>query len=218
MPSTKKQTKKSKDVETKSNESGTESEHEEPNVEKQEQPEKVNHDDEHDEQKHPTFETTVQATVQSTEGKSIIEFDHDAIRKLDIGTIKLTDNMTLLKILIVRGKDEHNPSLWAGTQRLLRQLNCEFERKPNFERRGGNDGGNFRKNFSGGRERTNFEHRPYQERPNFEHRPYQDRDNTPRQFRDPREQHSGNTDDITQSQRTNFVRRPRFDDRHDSIH
>ena len=34
--------------------------------------------------------------------KSIVEFDHNEVRKLDIGLIKSTDITTLLKILIVR--------------------------------------------------------------------------------------------------------------------
>lgn len=65
--------------------------------------------------------------VSTSEPKSIIDFDHDEIRKLDIEHTKSIDDLMLLKILIVRGKDGHNPALWSGTQRLLRQLNFEVE-------------------------------------------------------------------------------------------
>lgn len=97
----------------------------------------------------PKFETTEQlydASKQeqvkdipkeaAAEPKSITDFDHDEIRKIDTGIVKNINTMTLLKILIVRGKDNYNPALWAGTQRLLKNLNCEVERKPdNFPER-----------------------------------------------------------------------------------
>lgn len=88
--------------------------------------------------------------ASTTEPKSIIDFDHDEIRKFDVEHTKAIDDLMLLKILIVRGKDGHNPALWSGTQRLLRQLNFEvdrgnggrfreFNRAPRFDgpRRGG---------------------------------------------------------------------------------
>lgn len=74
--------------------------------------------------------------IQTTnvQTKSIIEFEPSEVRNQDTGSIKLIDNMTLLKILIVRGKDEHNPALWAGAQRLLKQLNCETDNQRSMYR------------------------------------------------------------------------------------
>lgn len=57
--------------------------------------------------------------------KSIVDFDHDEIIKLDTGKIKDTDSLTLLKILLTRGESDHNPALMYGTKRLLKQLNFE---------------------------------------------------------------------------------------------
>lgn len=59
--------------------------------------------------------------------KSITEFDYDEIRKTDVGSIKKFDNITLMKILVVRGHDEKNPAIWQAMQRLLKQVNCEFD-------------------------------------------------------------------------------------------
>jgi hypothetical protein len=59
--------------------------------------------------------------------KSITEFDYDEIRKVDVGSIKKLDNITLMKILVVRGRDEKNPAIWQAMQRLLKQVNCEFD-------------------------------------------------------------------------------------------
>lgn len=57
--------------------------------------------------------------------KSVSDFDYDAIKKLDVGPVKDLDMLDLIKILIVRGKDLHNPSLWVSCERLLKQLNGE---------------------------------------------------------------------------------------------
>lgn len=65
-----------------------------------------------------------------TEKKSIIEFDHNEVRKMDVGAVKQISDIDMLKILLVRGEDSHNPALWGGSQRLLRQLNMEFRDKP----------------------------------------------------------------------------------------
>lgn len=99
----------------------------------------------------PTLPTTPVLPVPEEKKKSIIDFDQDEIKNLDTGIIKTTDNMTMLKILIVRGKNEHNPALWAGAQRLLRQLNCEDDRSNR------NDDDNERRNrFRGDRRKVNF--------------------------------------------------------------
>lgn len=73
------------------------------------------------------------------ENNSIVNFNHDDIKKIDIGKIKEIDNLTLLKILIVRGKNEYNPALWFGAQRLLRQLNCEEEEQQYYGRNKNNN-------------------------------------------------------------------------------
>ena len=76
----------------------------------------------------------IQSVAQVDDKKSIVDFEHGDIRRIDVGDVKKLDNLTLLKILLVRGRDEHNPSLWSGATRLLKQLNCEFE-TPQFEQR-----------------------------------------------------------------------------------
>ena len=68
-----------------------------------------------------------QETTNTQEKKSVTDFDHDEIRKLDAERTKTIDDLTLLKILIVRGKDGHNPALWSSSQRLLKQLNFEVD-------------------------------------------------------------------------------------------
>lgn len=70
--------------------------------------------------------------------KSITEFDYDEIRKIDVGSIKKFDNITLMKILVVRGRDEKNPAIWQAMQRLLKQVNCEFDplqQEPAYQQR-----------------------------------------------------------------------------------
>lgn len=52
-------------------------------------------------------------------------FDYEEVRKMDSRCIKNLDDITdLVKILIVRGHDSHNPTLWATGNTLLRQLYC----------------------------------------------------------------------------------------------
>lgn len=71
----------------------------------------------------------IQVQKPTTEvNKSISEFDYDDIRKFDSMNTAKVDSLMMLKILIVRGKDNHNPAQWAGAQRLLKQLNCEDEK------------------------------------------------------------------------------------------
>ena len=90
-----------------------------------------------------------QEVSREKEKKSVADFDHDEIRKLDVGLIHDTDVTTLLKILVVRGKDTYNPALWGGSQRLLRQLHCEFDDRR--ERDSRSNGGNYRGGRGGGR-------------------------------------------------------------------
>ena len=75
-------------------------------------------------------------TIQPTVTKSIVDFDQDEIKKYDDEHTKTVDDMTLLKILVVRGKDNHNPALWSGAQRLLKQLNFEIDGSNNGRYRG----------------------------------------------------------------------------------
>ena len=62
--------------------------------------------------------------------KSIADFDSDEVEKLDVGAVKELDSVTLLKILIVRGKKVLNPTLWKGAQETLRRLNGEVSERP----------------------------------------------------------------------------------------
>lgn len=75
------------------------------------------------------FETVEQDTpkAEKPQPKSVIEFDYDEIKNFDATHTKDIDDFTLMRILIVRGKEHHNPAMWAGIQRLLKQLNGEFE-------------------------------------------------------------------------------------------
>lgn len=59
--------------------------------------------------------------------KSITDFDYNDIMKIDVGDVKKLTSDDLLKILIVRGKEGKNSSLWSGALRLLKQINCEFD-------------------------------------------------------------------------------------------
>lgn len=120
------------------------------------------------EQDTPKADESVSASASEpknvTEPKSITDFDHDEIRKFDVEHTKAVDDLMLLKILIVRGKDGHNPALWSGTQRLLRQLNFEVDH--------GNGGRFIRAPRRGGFQ----SHIPVQTQPRDEMRqPYQDR-------------------------------------------
>lgn len=140
-----------------------------------------------------------------TPEKSISEFDHAEVRKFDVKHTKDIDDMMLLKILLVRGKDGHNPALWSGSQRLLRQLNFEVD---NTNRPPRNFGRNQPPRGRGGfQQRSQF-----QQRPSLEQRPlFQQRS----QF----QQHSQfkQQDDTTVEQKPQFVeRRGNFErrDRH----
>lgn len=54
-----------------------------------------------------------------------MNFDYEEVRKMDSRCVKDLDDITdLVKILIVRGHDSHNPTLWATGNTLLRQLYC----------------------------------------------------------------------------------------------
>lgn len=79
--------------------------------------------------------------IQPNSSKSITEFDYDEIRKIDVGDIKKMDNITLMKILVVRGRDSGNSAIWQAMLRLLKQVNCEFDplREPRFEQRSNNN-------------------------------------------------------------------------------
>jgi hypothetical protein len=57
--------------------------------------------------------------------KSVINFDASDVLKFNDRLVKDTPDIELLKILIVRGKENHNPSQWKGAERLLQQLNGE---------------------------------------------------------------------------------------------
>ncbi len=56
---------------------------------------------------------------------SIADFDRDEARTFDDRTVSELDVMDLLKVLVVRGADQHNPTLGGESERLMRQLNCE---------------------------------------------------------------------------------------------
>jgi len=98
------------------------------------------------------FETNdpeVETPTQQPKTKSIADFDYDEVERLDVGAVKAVDSVTLLKLLIVRGKKVLNPTLWKGAQETLRRLNGELETHENTNpRRDFNQG---RRDFNQGR-------------------------------------------------------------------
>jgi len=89
--------------------------------------EPVREDDKQDDK----FETNEPSSeVGEKKIKSIIDFDSEEAQKYANKTIKEASIIEILKVLIVRGKDEHNPALWRGSERLLQQLNGERQRHP----------------------------------------------------------------------------------------
>lgn len=91
---------------------------------------------------------------KSIEPKSITEFNHDEISVIDKKNFEKFDDFTLLKVLVVRGHKNHNPTMQFGTMRLMRQLNGEFETnaidgRPNRPRQ-------FRPNFNQGNPERSF--------------------------------------------------------------
>lgn len=125
---------------------------------------KMQVDDKFEINEHDTPKAT--SVASTIEPKSIVDFDHDEIRKFDVEHTKAIDDLMLLKILIVRGKDGHNPALWSGTQRLLRQLNFEVDR---------GNGGRFRE-FNRAPRRGGYQSRaPVQTQQDEIRQPYQDR-------------------------------------------
>lgn len=76
-------------------------------------------------------ETKMEAKVNSESNpvevpkNGVTDFDYAEIKKLDVGSVKNLDMMELVKILIVRGKESHNPALWSSCERLLKQLSGE---------------------------------------------------------------------------------------------
>jgi hypothetical protein len=120
-----------------------------------------------EELKEMQFETNdpeVETPTPQPKTKSIADFDYDEVERLDVGAVKAVDSVTLLKLLIVRGKKVLNPTLWKGAQETLRRLNGELETHENTNpRRDFNQGRNFnqgRGEFNQGRNfnqgRTDF--------------------------------------------------------------
>jgi hypothetical protein len=56
---------------------------------------------------------------------SVANFDYGEIQKIDEENLSQFDDIMLLKVLITRGGAKFNPILKLGSERLLRQLNCE---------------------------------------------------------------------------------------------
>ena len=81
-------------------------------------------------------------TPPQTKTKSIADFDYDDVERLDTGAVKALDSVTLLKLLIVRGKKVLNPTLWKGAQETLRRLNGELGQQDFGNRRDFNRGRN----------------------------------------------------------------------------
>ena len=137
--------------------------------------------------------------------KSIADFDYTEIESLDTGSVKALDTVTLLKLLIVRGKKALNPTLWKGVQETLRRLNGEL---------GSQDFGNRRRDFNHGRDFNQGRNRfpPRNQAPQMQQeqhteerqeRPF-DRQNQDRQF----DRRSGPRDRNFRPQgRDNFQRR-----------
>lgn len=83
-----------------------------------------------DDEQEDKFETNEPTHEQDSEKKqkSIIDFEADEVHKYEGKTLREASIIEILKVLIVRGKTEHNPALWRGSERLLQQLNGERQR------------------------------------------------------------------------------------------
>ncbi len=75
------------------------------------------------------IKTVLPRVANSSQESSVLDYDADEIQQFDSQHLSSIDSMRLLKVLIERGRNSHNPTLWSGTRRLLQQLN--FERIPN---------------------------------------------------------------------------------------
>jgi hypothetical protein len=91
---------------------------------------------------------------KSNKPTSIADFDHDEYAKLDEDELCDYDTMDLLKVLMVRGINNNNPTLFAKAKSLLKELNFEEEPFNNRESRYGEDSfrgrGGYRGGFRGG--------------------------------------------------------------------
>lgn len=58
---------------------------------------------------------------------SIADFDHDEYIKLDEDELSDYDTMDLIKVLMVRGISNNNPTLFSRAKNLLKELNFETE-------------------------------------------------------------------------------------------
>lgn len=71
----------------------------------------------------------------SKKKKSVLEFDHNEINRLDKKVTKDLDNNTLLKILMVRGIKSSNPVLFNRSRGALLEINMEQLPKNKYEKR-----------------------------------------------------------------------------------
>jgi hypothetical protein len=66
-----------------------------------------------------------QNNVEEVKPKSVCDFDHNDVKKWDDRLTSDMKNDELLKILIVRGRENDNPVLWKGCESVLKQIKGE---------------------------------------------------------------------------------------------
>lgn len=70
-------------------------------------------------------------TATPTVMKSVADFDRKVVETYEVKLVSELDIIELIKVLIVRGDESHNPALASGAEKLLRQLHREVLRTGN---------------------------------------------------------------------------------------